>query len=271
MTPPSQNPNEALLLSAVQKLVPLLDRLAFVGGCVTGLLVTDPGAAPVRSTSDVDAIVELASTVGFGFTDAFLKEQESQPAAAPVRPTGDIDAVTGAASYHELIKIEEELRRLGFRECLQEDAPRCRWMNGDLLLDLMPTNPSILGFSNRWYRPALENAQRVVIGDYEIQFITAPYFLATKLEAFHGRGKNDFRMSHDMEDIVTVLDGRPEIVEEIPLAPADLRRYLSDEFRTLLSNRDFLEALPGHLLSDAANQQRAGIVMTRMRRLVIEE
>jgi hypothetical protein len=48
----------------------------------------------------------------------------------------------------------------------------------------MPTDASILGFSNRWYGPALENAQKTRIGDYEIGVITAPYFLATKLEAF---------------------------------------------------------------------------------------
>jgi hypothetical protein len=33
-------------------------------------------------------------------------------------------------------------------------------------------------------RPALENAQRTKISEYEIRLITAPYFLATKREAF---------------------------------------------------------------------------------------
>ena len=45
--------------------------------------------------------------------------------------------------------------------------------------------------------------------------ITAPYFLATKFEAFHGRGNSDYRMSHDLEDIVTVIDGRPELASEV--------------------------------------------------------
>jgi hypothetical protein len=115
----------------------------------------------------------------------------------------------------------------------------------------------------------LENAQRTRLGEYEIRVITAPYFLATKLEAFHGRGKNDFS-SHDLEDIVTVIDGRSELADEVRLAPADLRKYLSDEFGALLSNRDFLEALPGHLLFDAASQQRAGLVLGRMKDLVLE-
>ena len=62
---PSQNPNAALLVCAVQKLVPLLDQIVVVGGCATGMLITDPGAAPVRPTVDVDAIVEVASYTEF--------------------------------------------------------------------------------------------------------------------------------------------------------------------------------------------------------------
>src|SRR5208283_2177257 len=97
----------------------------------------------------------------------------------------------------------------GFHQPHTEGAPVCRWLSGDLIFDLMPTDSSILGFSTRWYHPALKNAQRTRIGVSEIRVITAPYFLATKMEAFHGRGQNDFRMSHDLEDIVTVVDGRP--------------------------------------------------------------
>lgn len=263
-----ENPNADLLLSAVQKLEPLLDRLVFVGGCATGLLVSDPGAAPVRTTIDVDVIVELAETVGFAFGDEYLRQQETRPTAAPIRTTDDVDAITASASYWELVRLEETLRQIGFRESLAEGAPRCRWVMDDLTLDIMPTDPSILGFSNRWYRPALENAQSTRIGDYDILLVTAPYFLATKLEAFHGRGKSDFAMSHDMEDIITVINGRPEIVEEVHLAPADLRDYLGEEFRALLANRDFLDALPGHLLPDAASQQRLVLVLQRIQQLV---
>lgn len=230
MNRPRSDPNLAQLLAAAEKLKPLLDQIAFVGGCVAGILITDPGAAPARATLDVDVIVE-------------------------------------AASYVKFTALEQRLRQLGFRESRAEGAPLCRWVSGDLLLDFMPIDPSILGFSNRWYRPGLERAQRARIGDYQIRLLTAPYFLATKLEAFHGRGKNDFS-SHDLEDIVTVIDGRAEIVSEVQLGPADLQKYLSDEFGALLSNRDFLDALPGHLLFDAASQQRAGIVLGRMKQLV---
>lgn len=77
-------------------------------------------------------------------------------------------------------------------------------------------------------------------------------------------------MSHDLEDIVTVIDGRAELVDEIRLAPADLQEYLSAEFGALLLSHDFLDALPGHLLPDSASQQRLGLVLNRMRQLVVK-
>jgi hypothetical protein len=228
---PLQNPNADLLLSAVQKLVPLLDRIVFVGGCAAGLLITDPGAAPVRPTVDVDAIVETAS-------------------------------------YAELVALEVLLRQLGFDQPHVDCASLCRWIQGDLILDLMPTDSSILGFTNRWYSQALENAETVEVGEHKIRLISASYFLATKLEAFHGRGQFDYRMSRDIEDIVTVLDGRQEIVAEVQRSTASLRQYLEDEFSGLLSERDFLEALPGHLLPDAVSQQRIRIILDRVRQIV---
>jgi hypothetical protein len=233
MNLPVPNPNLAQLIAAAEKLRPLLEQIVFVGGCVTGLLLTDP-------------------------------------AAAPVRPTLDVDAIAAIGSYAEFIFLENRLRDLGFHQPHAEGAPICRWKSGDLLLDLMPTDPSILGFTNRWYSAALEYAQNLKIGEYEIRLISAPYFLATKLEAFHRRGKDNFS-SHDLEDIVTVVDGRPELVDEVQSAPADLHGYLRDEFGALLSNRNFLEALSGHLLPDAASQQRTGLILQRMKRLVAEK
>jgi hypothetical protein len=159
---------------------------------------------------------------------------------------------------------------LGFRNSQEKNAPVCRWVNENLILDLMPTDPSILGFSNRWYRPALEHAETIRVEQYEIRVITALYFLATKLEAFHGRGKNDCRSSHDLEDILTVIDGRAEITKEVSAVEPGLRQYLRSEFQSLLETRNFLDALPGHLLPDAASQQRAGLVIERIRQLAIE-
>jgi hypothetical protein len=94
--------------------------------------------------------------------------------------------------------------------------------------------------------------------------------LATKLEAFHGRGKSDYRTSYDLEDIITVVDGRRSSPDEVRLAPLDLQKYLSNEFEALLSNRDCIDALPGYLTFDTASQQRAALILERMKRLILE-
>ena len=157
------------------KLKPLLSEIVFVGGCATGLLVTDPAASPVRATDDVDIIVELASYAGYA-------------------------------------RFSKRLRALGFSEDSSEGAPICRWLIGHMKLDVMPTDGRILGFSNRWYKPAIEAANLISLDGLKLRVVTAPYFIATKLEAFRGRGKGDFQASSDLEDIITVLDGRPAIV-----------------------------------------------------------
>ncbi len=188
-----------------------------------------------------------------------------------MRPTLDVDAIVELASYADFTRLEGRLRSLGFRESHAEGAPICRWIHGDSILDLLPTDPSILGFSNRWYRAALQNARPLAIESLTIRIIPAPYFLATKLDAFHGRGKQDYRLSRDLEDIVTVIDGRSELVAEVAAADAEVRQYLSTELLALLRNRDFVEALPGHLLPDAASQQRISIVMNRMRQMIAKD
>ena len=78
--------------------------------------------------------------------------------------------------------------------------------------------------------------------------MTAPVFLATKLEAFHGRGKGDYLFSHDLEDLMAVVDGRASLLEECRLSPPELRNGLAAQFRVLLNTPAFLEALPDVLM-----------------------
>lgn len=214
------NPNLELLRQMARRLEPLLDQVVFLGGCVTGLLLTDPASPPVRPTTDVDVMAEIASRV----------------------------------DYYQLA---EQLRMMGFREHMADGAPICRWMVDGMELDIMPTSPDILGFSNRWYAEAMQHAIPYKLDEaLTIRVITAPYFLATKLEAFHGRGNGDYLFSHDLEDFITVVDGRPELLAEITDAPSVLQDCLADEVRQLLAASVFIDALPGYLPGDAASQQR---------------
>ena len=92
-------------------------------------------------------------------------------------------------------------------------------------------------------------------------------FIATKLEAFHGRGAKDYLASHDLEDILSVIDGRAELVEEAQSEGVELRRYLSEQFSNLLAEQDFVQAMPGHLPADRASQARFPELMKRVKQL----
>ncbi len=223
------DPNRRLLESAADLLRPLLDELVFVGGCATGLLITDT-------------------------------------AAGGIRPTFDVDTVTPVASYTDYVALADRLRRLGLTEDV-ESGVICRWRKGDILIDVMPTDGHVLGFTNRWYRAAIASATAVDLGNARIRLITAPCFLATKLDAFHGRGAGDVAASHDLEDAIAVIDGRAELPEELNHADTLLRDYIADEMRTLLRTRAFVDALPGMLLPDAATQARLPLVLGRLRAL----
>lgn len=89
----------------------------------------------------------------------------------------------------------------------------------------------------------------------------------TSLDAFYGRGRGDIVASHDLEDIIAVVDGRPEIVSEVAAVSADVRDYIGAEIRALLENPDFVEALGGFLLPDAGSQGRRPLLEARLRAL----
>ncbi len=179
-----------------------------------------------------------------------------------------MDVIVEIASRHDYHLLAEKLRRLGLKEDTREGAPLCRWLYRRVAVDVMPTDSAILGFSNRWYGDAMRSATPVRLpGGAEIQLVAAPYFLATKLEAFHGRGRGDYIISHDLEDLIAVVDGRATISEEVQAAPEALQAYLAEAFAHLLANDTFQDAIPGYLPGDAANQARVPTLLERMGRI----
>lgn len=178
-----------------------------------------------------------------------------------------MDAIAEITSYAEYAAFGDRLRALGFQEDTREGAPLCRWVHHGTTLDVMPLDQKILGFSNRWYRAAMESFTVRLWDDLEIRIVTSPFFIATKLEAFKGRGKGDFFGSHDLEDLISVVDGRPALVTEVQAGAVDLRAYLRAEIHGLLRTPGFLDGLPGYLLPDAISQSRISIVLRRLENL----
>lgn len=223
----SNDPNIQQVQLVAKALGPLREQLVLVGGCAVGLLITDLAAPPARATQDVDMVAEVASKL-------------------------------------EYYKLQEQLRKLGFKE--DTGNVICRWRLGELKVDVMPTSEGVLNFKNKWYQGAVEEAIQVTLPDEtKILLVTAPYFVATKLEAFSDRGNGDYLQSHDIEDIVNVFDGRPSVVAEILSQRGPVGEFLKVEMNELMSDPLFLEAVPGHFRPNKVAQERATTVFERLR------
>ena len=206
----------------------LCDELVFVGGCAAGLLLTDPAATQARLTNDVDLVAE----------------------------------VTALRGYHVM---EAEFARRGFVRDMSPAAPICRWRCRDIEVDLMPTDVRILGFANRWYPQAVAAARQMSLpSGTAIRLIAAPHFLATKFEAFADRGNADVLGSHDLEDIINVIDGRAELLDEIAIETPALRAYLGQRCADLLATPHFSNYLPGLLAQDETLAQRVTAATSRL-------
>lgn len=210
----------------------LRNEMVFVGGSAAGLLLTDPAAEDIRATKDVDAVVE-------------------------------------ATTLSHFYRVEQKLPARGFVRD-EDSGVICRWKHRDsgVQFDLMPVDPAVLGFANRWYPEAVRTADRVRLREgLEIRLISAPAFIATKLEAFADRGRGDYLSSHDLEDVLIVLDGRPELGVELSSASQPLREAVREAFTKLLEDPGFTACLPG-LLDDSA---RSEVVTMRMRAITLND
>ena len=166
--------------------------------------------------------------------------------SSEVRPTDDVDVVIELAAYNNYTQLEEELRNVGF-ENDKDSGIICRYMVQGIIVDIMPTNSDVLGFSNRWYEEGFENAISIMLDDDEVKIFSFPYFIATKLEAFKNRGNNDFRFSSDFEDIVYVLENNSNAENQLSNLPEQLKEYFSKTFQDLINQQDWEEGLHAHL------------------------
>lgn len=203
----------------------LKDRVVFVGGATVDLYIDNPAGAPLRTTDDVDCVIAIASRV-------------------------------------EYIKLEERLRALGFSHPLDDPkAPICRWRYSHILVDVMPLDEAVLGFSNRWYPEGAERAESRTLPDgQEVAVFTLPYFLASKIEAFRGRGKGDFYGSEDIEDIVSVLDGSDDVLGKLAGASESAKAYIKKEFRALMGDESFAQSVQGHLGPQGGSGRARGVL-----------
>ena len=226
------DPNFPHLFAIAEALGELCEQVVFVGGSTAGLLLTDPLAEGVRPTLDVDAIVEARDLIHF-------------------------------------CRIEVQLEQCGFMRDA-DSGVICRWKHkpSGVVFDLMPVDAAVLGFSNRWYGEAVATAQALQLANgVIIRVVSAPAFVATKLEAFLNRGNGDFLASHDLEDVLNVVDGRDALADELQHASMQLQAFVADTFAGLLAKPDFINSLPG-LVADA---DRASVVRDRLQQMATSQ
>ena len=217
-----------MLRRVAAKLGRLDRRLVYLGGAVTQRLITDPAAPTPTATTDVDVVVDVTSRVEY------------------------------------LSTLHEELRRLGAKEDTSEGAPLCRWIVDTITTDIMPAAEDVLGFGNPWYSSAMANAVAVQVGETEVLITDAPHFVATKIAAFNDRGGGDFLGSKDVEDVIAVVDGRPELASEVNRAAAPLRSFVGTSFAEWLRSETFRYAVEGYL---RAEDDRVSVVLSRVSKI----
>jgi predicted nucleotidyltransferase len=207
----------------------LLAEVAFVGGCTTAMLVTDPAVLDdIRFTDDVDLVIELA----------------------------------GIGAWHQLI---ERLAARGFR-ITGEDEVNCRFRYNGVIVDVMPSDAQVLGYTNRWFVEGLAKADSFTLPNgTAIQIFMPAYFLATKLEAFSGRGEGD-PYHKDVEDIVILIDGRTQLLEEVRQAEPLLKAFIIAGLAELAA-LDGIDYVIQSSSSVIANPERGRIIHRRMKEL----
>lgn len=217
----------AALSAAVKALGPMAEEVVFIGGSVLGFLITDPAAPPIRTTEDVDLIVN-------------------------------------AITYGDFREVDERLLKLGF----SNDATRntCSYKLKELLLDILPSDPSALGMKGYWTKAVLGNFARFKLeSGTDIKIVTPPYFLALKLEAFRDRGNHDFYAHKDMQDIIALLDGRRELADEVRRSTVELKTYVKQEFLSM--KEELLNCVHAHIGDGAGEKMRIPMVHARIEEL----
>jgi predicted nucleotidyltransferase len=224
----SHSENITRIKAVYNALAELRDQVVFVGGATVSLYSDRPGF-DFRPTEDVDIVIELLNLSGYA-------------------------------------ELETKLRSIGFVND-QESKIICRFKINGIIVDFMPTKGDILNFSNQWYPEGYKNAILYPIDElHKVKIFTAPYFLASKLDAFNNRGKHDGRTSSDFEDIVSILERRTSIWEEINSSPDSVRLYIVDKFKSLLENIFLEEWINAHI--DFVSPPSTYFIIKNIRKLV---
>ena len=230
----SPHPDIEMLQIIAKAFGDLNEKMVFVGGATTTLYIDDEGSPESLATVDIDCTLELSSALSFE-------------------------------------DLEKELALRGFKHPMvpDEPAPMCRYIYKGIEVDVMPSDPKYIGFSNVWYPEGIKNRIKVTLPNGEkIHVFALPFFLATKIEAMKSRGGKDLRFSHDLEDIILILSGCSTVLSQLESAPKHLHAFLKKEFSGMLKNPYFKEAVGTALFSNGEDVVRRDRVIMLVSKFV---
>ena len=200
--------NIAVVAEIAVALKELKDQVIFVGGSVVSLYTDDPAADDIRPTADIDITVKLMNQGNY-------------------------------------LQMQKRLSSLGFKLDMTGHSI-CSYKYKDIPVDIMSTEDMPLIPSSIWFRLGLDTLQTVKVNNVDIQILSVPYFLATKFKAFNDRGV-DYRTSHDIEDIIYILDNRINIVNEINQADSEVKEFIKSELQKIIDNNALEEIIAAHV------------------------
>ncbi len=205
---------------------------------------------------------EHAVFVGGATLPFYLPEVYSSQA----RPTEDVDIVMEVIGQRKTWINEKTLRSKAFKHDTSEGAPTCRWLYQNFKVDIMSSDISAFGFTNRWYEEGIATAIEVITKPVSVRIFSLPYFLASKIVAFQSRGNSDFIGSKDMEDIISVLEvSSHEMLEGVLSASSkDIQIYLKDELTNFLNTSDFTDAIHAAAFNRTNTNDAVAFVKNRM-------
>lgn len=225
-------------LNIIAQLAQLLPRVLSQGRALPplegGLLEIDGGDALERTPWD-------PVFIGGGIVKLLITD----PAAPLPSRTKDLDLVLEHQNDHQRMQADAALRNSEFTQNpFSEDDPLFAWYFQGVRIDVLPDKDSeMFGRTNRWFHHVMRDAQNVGINGIRAWIASAPCFVATKFEAFRSRGKGDYLSSKDMEDILAVVDGRPELIGELAQADPVVLTFVARCCQDLCTDERFLDAL----------------------------
>jgi len=193
--------------------------------------------------SAINSINEKAVFVG-GSVAQFYVDSSKTP---KIRVTKDVDVVFKVLSFVQLEKLRERLNKVGFIQKIDAKV-LCRFEYSNILVDIMSVNQIGWAPGNKWFEIGFQKAKPKRIDDVEISLLPLSYYFATKFSAFNDRGIDDPYLSHDLEDIVFIIDNAPNLYNEL-LGNDDneVRAFLQENFRKMIEVSSIYEAVEGHL------------------------